>query len=77
MSDSLIYNGYDEMLVSNSSFFRFCFIKCVALSTSSPQLTASCEHGRSAVVTLRCNPEKGERGDLTVPRCVCVLNFFY
>ncbi|KAB5541997.1 hypothetical protein PHYPO_G00086360 [Pangasianodon hypophthalmus] len=33
----------------------------------SPQVTASCEHGRSAVITLRCNPEKGERGELTVP----------
>ncbi|XP_062861367.1 UPF0577 protein KIAA1324-like homolog isoform X1 [Trichomycterus rosablanca] len=33
----------------------------------SPQLTGSCEHGRSAVITLRCNPEKGERGELTVP----------
>ncbi|KAF7693881.1 UPF0577 protein KIAA1324-like homolog [Silurus meridionalis] len=33
----------------------------------SPQVTASCEHGRSAVITLRCNPKKGERGELTVP----------
>ncbi|XP_059360952.1 UPF0577 protein KIAA1324-like homolog [Carassius carassius] len=33
----------------------------------SPQPTASCLNGRSTVVTLRCNPEKSARGDLTVP----------
>ncbi|XP_057180857.1 UPF0577 protein KIAA1324-like homolog isoform X1 [Triplophysa rosa] len=33
----------------------------------SPQPTASCLNGRSTVVTLRCNPEKSERGELTVP----------
>uniref|UniRef100_A0A8C1L6R2 UPF0577 protein KIAA1324-like n=1 Tax=Cyprinus carpio TaxID=7962 RepID=A0A8C1L6R2_CYPCA len=33
----------------------------------SPQPTASCLNGRSTVVTLRCNPEKSARGELTVP----------
>ncbi|XP_030628113.1 endosome/lysosome-associated apoptosis and autophagy regulator family member 2 [Chanos chanos] len=33
----------------------------------SPQVTASCEGGRAAVITLRCNPERSERGELTVP----------
>ncbi|XP_067282996.1 UPF0577 protein KIAA1324-like homolog isoform X1 [Pseudorasbora parva] len=33
----------------------------------SPQPTASCLNGRSTVVTLRCNPEKSERGELAVP----------
>ncbi|XP_028306962.1 UPF0577 protein KIAA1324-like [Gouania willdenowi] len=32
--------------------------------------TSSCESGRSAVVRLRCNPEKTAKGELTVPiRC--------
>uniref|UniRef100_A0A8C2WKL1 Endosome-lysosome associated apoptosis and autophagy regulator family member 2a n=1 Tax=Cyclopterus lumpus TaxID=8103 RepID=A0A8C2WKL1_CYCLU len=29
--------------------------------------TSSCESGRSAVVTLRCNPERSTKGELTVP----------
>ncbi|XP_028814403.1 UPF0577 protein KIAA1324-like isoform X2 [Denticeps clupeoides] len=33
----------------------------------SPQVTSSCESGRHAVVTLRCNPEKSSRGELSVP----------
>ncbi|XP_026877084.2 endosome/lysosome-associated apoptosis and autophagy regulator family member 2 isoform X1 [Electrophorus electricus] len=32
----------------------------------SPQVTSCCERGRTAVITLRCSLEKGERGDLTV-----------
>ncbi|KAG9280237.1 hypothetical protein AMEX_G2919 [Astyanax mexicanus] len=47
----------------------------------SPLVTASCEHGRSAVITLRCNPEKGERGELTVsskcPAGTCDGCMFY
>ncbi|KAL7828130.1 hypothetical protein AOLI_G00312820 [Acnodon oligacanthus] len=47
----------------------------------SPRITASCEHGRSAVITLRCNPEKGERGELTVsskcPAGTCDGCMFY
>uniref|UniRef100_A0A665VDZ5 UPF0577 protein KIAA1324-like n=1 Tax=Echeneis naucrates TaxID=173247 RepID=A0A665VDZ5_ECHNA len=31
------------------------------------EATQSCESGRSAVVTLRCNPEKGTEGELSVP----------
>lgn len=52
-------------------------IKYFVLSTSSPQVTASCERGRSTVITLRCNPEKGERGELTVPRCVFLLSCMF
>ncbi|XP_029598386.1 UPF0577 protein KIAA1324-like isoform X1 [Salmo trutta] len=33
----------------------------------STQATGSCERGRSAVMTIRCNPEKTDRGQLTVP----------
>lgn len=29
--------------------------------------TSSCESGRNAVVTLRCNPEKSSKGELSVP----------
>ncbi|TKS73375.1 UPF0577 protein KIAA1324-like -like protein [Collichthys lucidus] len=31
------------------------------------EATSSCESGRSAVVTLRCNPVKSVKGDLSVP----------
>uniref|UniRef100_A0A673NAP7 UPF0577 protein KIAA1324-like homolog n=1 Tax=Sinocyclocheilus rhinocerous TaxID=307959 RepID=A0A673NAP7_9TELE len=50
----------------------------------SPQPTASCLNGRSTVVTLRCNPEKSARGELTVPsKCPagtcngCEFNFLW
>ncbi|KAM8739882.1 endosome/lysosome-associated apoptosis and autophagy regulator family member 2-like isoform 2-T2 [Acanthopagrus schlegelii] len=33
----------------------------------SRQATASCDQGRSSVITVRCNPEKSERGELSVP----------
>ncbi|XP_061922405.1 endosome/lysosome-associated apoptosis and autophagy regulator family member 2-like [Entelurus aequoreus] len=33
----------------------------------STQVTASCEQGRSSVITVRCNTKKSERGDLSVP----------
>uniref|UniRef100_A0A3Q0S9U5 Endosome-lysosome associated apoptosis and autophagy regulator family member 2b n=1 Tax=Amphilophus citrinellus TaxID=61819 RepID=A0A3Q0S9U5_AMPCI len=33
----------------------------------STQVTASCDQGRSSVVTVRCDPEKTERGELYVP----------
>uniref|UniRef100_A0A672J1D1 Si:dkey-153k10.9 n=1 Tax=Salarias fasciatus TaxID=181472 RepID=A0A672J1D1_SALFA len=33
----------------------------------SAQPTASCEQGRSSVITVRCNPQKSERGELSVP----------
>uniref|UniRef100_A0A3Q2E832 Endosome-lysosome associated apoptosis and autophagy regulator family member 2 n=1 Tax=Cyprinodon variegatus TaxID=28743 RepID=A0A3Q2E832_CYPVA len=33
----------------------------------SMQATASCDQGRSSVITVRCNPEKSERGQLSVP----------
>lgn len=32
------------------------------------EATSSCPSGRSTVVTLRCNPEKSTKGDLSVPR---------
>lgn len=53
------------------------FVKYFVLSPSSPQVTGSCEGGRSAVVTLRCKPEKGEGGELTVPRCVFSLSSMF
>uniref|UniRef100_A0A672IIG7 Si:ch211-233h19.2 n=1 Tax=Salarias fasciatus TaxID=181472 RepID=A0A672IIG7_SALFA len=31
------------------------------------EVTSSCESGRSTVVTLRCNPEKSAKGELSVP----------
>ncbi|KAL1257061.1 hypothetical protein QQF64_012606 [Cirrhinus molitorella] len=33
----------------------------------SSQVTTSCPRGRNAVVSLRCNPEKTARGDISVP----------
>ncbi|XP_067246125.1 endosome/lysosome-associated apoptosis and autophagy regulator family member 2 isoform X3 [Chanodichthys erythropterus] len=33
----------------------------------SPQVTTSCQKGRNAVVSLRCNPKKTARGDISVP----------
>uniref|UniRef100_A0A8C4IF89 Endosome-lysosome associated apoptosis and autophagy regulator family member 2a n=1 Tax=Dicentrarchus labrax TaxID=13489 RepID=A0A8C4IF89_DICLA len=48
------------------------------------ETTSSCESGRSAVLTLRCNPEKSTKGDLSVPsRCPagtcdgCTFNFLW
>lgn len=34
----------------------------------SRKATASCEQGRSSVISVRCNLEKSERGELAVPR---------
>uniref|UniRef100_A0A8C1MVU7 KIAA1324 like n=1 Tax=Cyprinus carpio TaxID=7962 RepID=A0A8C1MVU7_CYPCA len=34
----------------------------------SSQVTTSCQRGRNAVVSLRCNPEKTAKGDISVPR---------
>uniref|UniRef100_A0A8C5FYW2 UPF0577 protein KIAA1324-like n=1 Tax=Gouania willdenowi TaxID=441366 RepID=A0A8C5FYW2_GOUWI len=33
----------------------------------SSQPTASCDQGRSSVITVRCNPEKSGRGEVSVP----------
>ncbi|KAI9543026.1 Endosome/lysosome-associated apoptosis and autophagy regulator member 2 [Dissostichus eleginoides] len=33
----------------------------------STQVTASCDQGRSSVITVRCKPEKSDRGELSVP----------
>ncbi|XP_019749187.1 UPF0577 protein KIAA1324-like [Hippocampus comes] len=33
----------------------------------STQVTASCDQGRSSVIVVRCNPQKSERGELSVP----------
>uniref|UniRef100_A0A3P9KG89 MRH domain-containing protein n=1 Tax=Oryzias latipes TaxID=8090 RepID=A0A3P9KG89_ORYLA len=33
----------------------------------STQITASCDQGRSSVIIVRCNPEKSERGEISVP----------
>ncbi|XP_035520234.1 endosome/lysosome-associated apoptosis and autophagy regulator family member 2 [Morone saxatilis] len=48
------------------------------------ETTSSCESGRSAVLTLRCNPEKSTKGDLSVPsKCPagtcdgCTFNFLW
>lgn len=43
-----------------------CFL-CFLL-VRSLEATSSCESGRSAVLTLRCNPQKSTKGDLSVPR---------
>ncbi|XP_030646148.1 UPF0577 protein KIAA1324-like [Chanos chanos] len=39
----------------------------VNLFYRSTEATSSCDKGRNAVVTLRCNPDKTSRGDLAVP----------
>ncbi len=54
---------------------RFCCIEVLtvsSLSCRSTQVTASCDQGRSSVITVRCNPEKSEQGELSVPRYVVV-----
>lgn len=38
------------------------------LLDSSLEVTSSCDKGRNVVVTLRCNPDRGTQGELTVPR---------
>ncbi|KAL4617944.1 UPF0577 protein KIAA1324-like, partial [Arapaima gigas] len=50
----------------------------------SSQPTSSCENGRSAVISLRCNPEKTDRGELSVSsKCPagtcdgCTFNFLW
>ncbi|KAG7454325.1 hypothetical protein MATL_G00258430 [Megalops atlanticus] len=50
----------------------------------SPQATSSCDKGRNAVITLRCNPEKPGRGELGVSsKCPagtcdgCTFNFLW
>ncbi|XP_035257144.1 endosome/lysosome-associated apoptosis and autophagy regulator family member 2-like [Anguilla anguilla] len=50
----------------------------------SPQATSSCDKGRNAVITLRCNPEKPARGELGVSsKCPagtcdgCTFNFLW
>lgn len=49
---------------TSSSMFSF---------SRSLEPTSSCESGRSAVVTLRCNPAKSIKGDLSVPRYQTLL----
>ena len=44
------------------SFTFVCFL------VRSLETTSSCESGRSAVVTLRCNPDMSTKGELSVPR---------
>uniref|UniRef100_A0A674BW37 Endosome-lysosome associated apoptosis and autophagy regulator family member 2b n=1 Tax=Salmo trutta TaxID=8032 RepID=A0A674BW37_SALTR len=44
-----------------------CVFVFDSLFLRSTQATGSCERGRSAVMTIRCNPEKTDRGQLTVP----------
>ncbi|MCJ8733179.1 hypothetical protein PDJAM_G00220150 [Pangasius djambal] len=34
----------------------------------SPQTTSSCQNGRNTVLTLRCNPEKSSKGEISAPR---------
>lgn len=46
----------------------FVLTVCFFLSFRLNQATASCDQGRSSVVSVRCNPEKSERGELSVPR---------
>uniref|UniRef100_A0A3P8V249 Endosome-lysosome associated apoptosis and autophagy regulator family member 2b n=2 Tax=Cynoglossus semilaevis TaxID=244447 RepID=A0A3P8V249_CYNSE len=50
----------------------------------SNQVTASCAQGRSSVITVRCNPEKPERGQVSVPSTCpagtcdgCTFNFLW
>ncbi|KAG9330651.1 hypothetical protein JZ751_023433, partial [Albula glossodonta] len=50
----------------------------------SPQATSSCDKGRNTVITLRCNPEKTNRGELGVSsKCPagtcdgCTFNFLW
>ncbi|KAF7650547.1 hypothetical protein LDENG_00123780 [Lucifuga dentata] len=50
----------------------------------STQATASCDQGRSSVIAVRCNPEKSEHGELSVPSSCpagtcdgCVFHFLW
>ncbi|XP_015208687.1 endosome/lysosome-associated apoptosis and autophagy regulator family member 2 isoform X1 [Lepisosteus oculatus] len=50
----------------------------------SPQATSSCEKGRNGIISLRCNPKKSGRGELSVPsKCPagtcdgCTFNFLW
>ncbi|KAG7244118.1 hypothetical protein INR49_004935 [Caranx melampygus] len=56
----------------------------ISLADTSNQATASCDQGRSSVITVRCNPEKSERGELSVPSLCpagtcdgCTFNFLW
>uniref|UniRef100_A0AAQ5XV21 MRH domain-containing protein n=1 Tax=Amphiprion ocellaris TaxID=80972 RepID=A0AAQ5XV21_AMPOC len=60
------------------------FLLSVFWLLRSLEVTSSCQSGRSAVVTLRCNPEKSTKGDLSVPsQCPagtcngCTFNFLW
>lgn len=48
---------------------RLCFSSLVVLVlVRSLQVTSSCESGRSVVLTLRCDPQRSSKGELSVPR---------
>lgn len=54
----------------NITDHTFFFLFHVRSSTA----TTSCEDGRATVVIMRCNPNKPDQGELSVPRylSVCV-----
>uniref|UniRef100_A0A671RTS2 UPF0577 protein KIAA1324-like n=1 Tax=Sinocyclocheilus anshuiensis TaxID=1608454 RepID=A0A671RTS2_9TELE len=63
-----VHKNLDGVTVSSDLFPESSWkVPDINFFYRSPQPTASCLNGRSTVVTLRCNPEKSARGELTVP----------
>uniref|UniRef100_A0AAX7VU70 MRH domain-containing protein n=1 Tax=Astatotilapia calliptera TaxID=8154 RepID=A0AAX7VU70_ASTCA len=68
LADTFIGATVDTVLNGVIKYFCCVQVPDVCLcSFSSTQVTASCDLGRSSVITVRCNPEKSERGELSVP----------
>uniref|UniRef100_A0A673NCA6 UPF0577 protein KIAA1324-like homolog n=2 Tax=Sinocyclocheilus rhinocerous TaxID=307959 RepID=A0A673NCA6_9TELE len=80
-----VHKNLDGVTVSSDLFPESSWkVPDINFFYRSPQPTASCLNGRSTVVTLRCNPEKSARGELTVPsKCPagtcngCEFNFLW
>ncbi|KTF79835.1 hypothetical protein cypCar_00040143 [Cyprinus carpio] len=68
LSRASVHKNLDGVTVSSDLFPESSWkVPDINFFFRSPQPTASCLNGRSTVVTLRCNPEKSARGELTVP----------
>uniref|UniRef100_A0AAR2LP84 MRH domain-containing protein n=1 Tax=Pygocentrus nattereri TaxID=42514 RepID=A0AAR2LP84_PYGNA len=62
-----LYHSKPIRLMCIPFFFTFVMLLYPTMCRS-PQTTSSCENGRNTVVTLRCNPEKSAKGEISVPR---------
>lgn len=49
-------------------YLSWLVLGLMRFSFRSTQATASCDQGRSSVITVRCDPEASDRGELSVPR---------